>query len=179
MTPTNMDAKQVLGLIEAAFPLRPLPEMSLHQAHLADDSMTRKISDKEWQAAATIDADRTWQDYSDQELLSCDAALAHFDETSFVYYIPAFLDFAVRHCDETLTSPVGSFVGSAVFSVTHRTPYSLGRFKRLSIDQRNAVIAFLEFVVAHGQHGDETDAQKALSRYWKADEASKPLLIVP
>lgn len=174
-----MDANQVLGLIEAAFPLRPLPDMSLHQAHLADDSMAREISDSEWQAAGKLDVNRTWQDYSDQELLSCDAALAHFDETSFVYYIPAFLDFAVRHYDEPLTSPLGTLVGSAVFSVTHRTPYSLGRFKRLSPHQRNAVIAFLEFIVAHGQHGDETDAQKALSRYWKTDETSKPLLIVP
>jgi hypothetical protein len=173
-----MDVNQILGLIEAAFPLRPLPAISLHQAHLADDSMAREISDMEWQAAAKIDADRTWQDYSDQELLLCDAALAHFDETSFVYYIPAFLGFAVRHCDAPLTDPVGSLVGSAVFSVTHRTPYSLGRFKRLSIDQRNAVIAFLEFIAAHGQHGDATDAQKALLRYWKADEATKPLLIV-
>jgi hypothetical protein len=174
-----MDAKQVLGLIEAAFPMQPLPGMSLHQAHLADDSMTRKISDREWQAAATVDAGRTWKDYSDQELLPCDAALAHFDEASFVYYIPAFLDFAVRHCDDSLTSAEALLVGSTVFSVTHRTAYSLGRFKRLSIDQRNAVIAFLEFIVTNGRNGDETDAREALSRYWKTDEASKPLLIVP
>jgi hypothetical protein len=174
-----MDANQVLGLIEAAFPLRPLPDMSLHQAHLADDSITREISGGEWQAAAKLDANRTWQDYSDQELQSCDAALAHFDETSFVYYIPAFLVFAVHHCSEPLTSPLGTLVGSAVFSVTHRTPYSLGRFKRLSLDQRNAVIAFLEFIVAHGKHCNDTDAMNALSRYWKTGEASKPLLIVP
>jgi hypothetical protein len=45
--------------------------------------------------------------------------------------------------------------------------------------RRNAVIAFLEFIAAHGQHGDATDAQKALLRYWKTDEATKPLLIVP
>jgi hypothetical protein len=174
-----MDAKQILGLIEAAFPLHPLPEMSLHQAHLADDSMAREISNREWKAAATLDADRTWKDYSDQELLSCDKALAHLDETSFVYYIPAFLDFAVRHCDATLTDPVGSLVGSAVFSVTHRTPYSLGRFKQLSIVQRNAVIAFLEFIAVYGRDSDTTDAQKALSRFWKTEEASKPFLIVP
>lgn len=173
-----MDAKQILGLIEAAFPLQPLPQMSLHQAHLADDSMAREISNQEWQAALKLDANRTWKDYSDQELLSCDKALAHLDEPSFVYYIPAFLDFAVRHCDATLTDPVGSLVGSAVFSVTHRTPYSLGRFKQLSIGQRNAVIAFLEYIAAYGRHGNATDAKKALSRYWKTDEASKPFLIV-
>jgi hypothetical protein len=173
-----MDAKQILGLIEAAFPLHPLPEMSLHQAHIADGSMAREISNREWQAALNLDAGRTWKDYSDQELLSCDKALAHLDEPSFVYYIPAFLDFAVRHCNATLTDPVGSLVRSAVFFVTHRTPYSLGRFKRLSIGQKNAVITFLEYI-AYGRHSDAADAQKALSRYWKTDEASKPLLVVP
>jgi hypothetical protein len=174
-----MNATQVLKLIGAAFPLEPLPGVSLHQAHLADDSMAREISDREWEAAARLDASRTWQDYSDEELLSCDKALAHFDETSFVYYIPAFLALAVRHCDATLTAPVASLVGSVVFSVTHRTPYSLGRFKQFSSDQRNVVVAFLEFIAARGRQSDAGDARKALSRYWKTDEASKPLLIVP
>jgi hypothetical protein len=38
-----MEAKLLIGVIEAAFPLSPLPEMSLHQAQLADQSMSREI----------------------------------------------------------------------------------------------------------------------------------------
>jgi hypothetical protein len=91
-----MEARQLTDVIEAAFPLGPLPEMSLHQAQLGDQSMSREISETEWEAAGKIDAGRNWGDFSDEELMSCDAALAHLEEVSFVYYLPAFLLFAVR-----------------------------------------------------------------------------------
>lgn len=175
----NMEAKQVIEHIEAAFPLAPLPGMTLHQAQLSDQSMSREISDKEWHDTGRVDADRTWRDLTDEELIACDAALAHFDEESFVYYLPAFLNFALRHCDVVCPHPAWSVVGSVVFFVTHREPSMLGRYKRLSASQREAVICFLEFISEHGQGSNAPDAQKALQRYWKTDEATKPLIVVP
>lgn len=91
-----MDATQVLNLIESAFPVRPLPDMSLHQAHLANETMTREISDAEWRAAARKDSGRTWREFSEDELISCDAALAHLEESSFVY---TSLRFSRALCD--------------------------------------------------------------------------------
>ena len=74
----------LLQLIEKAFARRPLPEMSLHQAHLADQSMSREISNDEWRRAGELDAARSWKELSDDELMACDTALSHFDEPSFV-----------------------------------------------------------------------------------------------
>jgi hypothetical protein len=174
-----MEADVVTRLIQEAFPLQPIPKMTLHQAQLADQTMDREIPEKEWKDVGDSDAGRTWQDITDEELISCDAALSHFDETSFVYYLPAYLLFAVRNCSAEWSDPAESTVGSVVFAVTHRTPYTLGRFKRFSPEQRAAVIAFLELISEKGNHHERPAAQKALERYWKTDEASKPFFIVP
>jgi hypothetical protein len=170
-----MDALSVTQAIEAAFPLQPLPEMSVHQAHLSDDSMSREITDREWEAAGQLDSDRTWREFTDEELMSCNAALSHFDEPSFVYYLPAFLLFSIRYCDVEWSHPAWELVSGTVFSVTHQSPYSLSRYKCLSPAQRGAVVSFLEFIVAQGGSNAD-DAQKALDRYWKTVEASRPLV---
>jgi hypothetical protein len=174
-----MEADVVTRLIREAFQLQPIPKMTLHQAQLADETMDREISQKEYKDVGDRDAGRTWQDITDEEVISCDAALSHFDEASFVYYLPAYLLFAVRNCSAGWPDPAESTVGSVVFSVTHRSPYTLGRFKRFSAEQRAAVIAFLELISEKGNHHERPEAQKALERYWKTDEASKPFLIAP
>ncbi|MFO1435653.1 MAG: DUF6714 family protein [Gammaproteobacteria bacterium] len=164
-----MEANKILEMIAAAFPLLPFPEMSVHQAQLADQSMSREIPKREWEDARKLDENKTWRDYSDDELMTCDAALAHLEESSFVYYLPAYLSFGVRHCGVSWPAPEESLLGSVVFAVTHRTPYTLGRFKRLSPQQREAVVAFLELVSEKGNDHERPQAQKALTRYWKAE----------
>ena len=115
----------------------------------------------------------------DVALVVSDAALSHFDEPFFVYYLPAYLLFAMRSCSAGWADPAESTVGSVVFSVTHRSPYTLGRSKRFSAEERAAVIAFLELIAEKGNHHERPEAQKALELYWKTDEASKPFFIVP
>lgn len=174
-----MNVEKLIDAINAAFPLEPLPEMSLHQAWLADQTMDREISEEEWDAAARSDAGRNWQAFSDEELESREEALAHLDETAFVYYLPAFLLFTIRHCNADMSDLAQRLVGSTVFFVTHLSPYSLGRYKRLSAAQRAAVISFLEFMEANGSKYERPQATQGLTLYWKTDEASKPLVIVP
>lgn len=174
----STSSKSVFELIEAAFPLHPLPEMSLHQAQLADQSMSREISENEWTHADKLDAGRSWKEFSDDELIACDAALSHFDEPSFVYYLPAYLVLALRHCVVERPHPAWPAVGSVVFSVTHRTPYTLGRYKKLNSEQREAVIAFLRYVARCRTDSIASGAHKALTRYWMTDEAAKPLVII-
>ena len=174
-----METDELTRLIQMAFPLQPIPKMTLHQAQLADQTMTRKIPEHEWNDAGKRDAGRTWQDLTDEEIVSCDAALSHFDESSFVYYLPAYLLFAVRNYNADWPDPGEMTVGSVVHSVTHRTPYTLGRFKLLSTEQRAAVIAFLELIAEKGSDHERLQAQKALERYWKTDAASKAFFTVP
>jgi hypothetical protein len=174
-----METDEVTRLVHEAFPLQPIPTMTLHQAQLADQTMTRKIPEQEWNDAGKRDVGRTWQDLTDEELISCDAALSHFDESSFVYYLPAYLLFAVRNHNADWSDPADTTVGSVVFSVTHRTPYTLARFKQFSTEQRAAVIAFLELIAEKGNEYERPEAQKSLERYWKTDEASKPFFTIP
>jgi len=175
----DQGSASLLEFIAAAFPLRPLPPMSLHQAQLVDQSMSMEITDEEWRRAGELDGGRSWNEFSDDNLIACDAALAHLDEQSFVYYLPAYLLFALHYCTVDWQHPAWTLVGSVVFSITHRTPYTLGRYKKLTSDQRGAVIAFLKFVAKCRTDSAASEAQKALARYWLTDEATKPLIILP
>ncbi len=175
----EMSKTDLFAMIEAAFPLHPLPEMSIHQAQLLDQSMSREISAREWREAGERDAGRNWKDLSDDELICCDAALSHFDEQSFIYYLPVYLAFALRHFGAEWNEPAWTLVGSVVFSVTHRTPYTLGRDKSLSPEQRDVVVGFLQGFAAPRADNIAADAQKALSRYWLTAEAAEPLIVVP
>jgi len=156
---------ELLNSIQAAFPVTPLPPMTLHQGQLEDESIRRDIGDGEWQGAAKRDAGETWAMLSDTSLMECSCALSHFDEQSFIYHLPAFLAFAVHHVAAPFLTVEQNLVGSVVFAVTDRSPYSVARFVRLTPGQRAAVVSFLRFMQFHSQrHGE--DAQKALERYW-------------
>lgn len=175
----QMDAAVVIEALQEAFPLLPLPLTSLHQAHLADDSMTREITEDEWAAAGALDAGRTWPNFTDGDLLECPTALADFDEESFVYHLPAFLGFAVRHCDEEGSQATRSLVGTALFAVTDLSPYSRGRYNKLTATQRDAVVRFLEFMAQHALYPKPERAGDALKSYWITDEAGKSVILVP
>ena len=110
-----MECSSLVQQIRTAFPLLPLPEVSLHQAQLTDQSMTREITRADWTAAGARDAGRTWDTFTDAELAECDAALSHLDELGFIYYLPAFLLLALRHLEVEWDHPVWAVTGSAVF----------------------------------------------------------------
>ncbi len=164
-----MERSSLIESIKAAFPLLPLPEISLHQALLSDDSMARDITRQEWREAGRSDAGRTWNQFDEQELISCNDALAHLDEASFAYYLPAFMLFAIKYCDAGCPHEASELVGTTVFSVTHRSPYSLSRFDKLSPSQRDAVISFLDHMSEHGDPYNSDLAVKSLRRYWRFD----------
>ncbi|WP_157668863.1 DUF6714 family protein [Bordetella genomosp. 6] len=92
-----------------------------------NDAQAWEISSAEWVAAGRQDAWRSWQDYSDDELIRCEAALAHLHPAGWVYYLLAFLLFALRHCGVLSSNPAWSLASSVVFIVTHRSAYSLSR----------------------------------------------------
>jgi hypothetical protein len=174
-----MDRAAVIEMLKGAFPLLPLPAMSIHQAHLADDTLSRKIPDEEWAAAGALDAGRTWMDFSDADLVQCREGLAHFDEDSFVYYLPAFLSFAVRHSGEEGSQDMRFLVGSALFAVTDLSAYSRGRYNKLTSTQRDAVVCFLDYMTEHAVYPLPEHAEEALRVYWRTPEAGKPLILVP
>jgi len=106
-----------------------MPSISLRQALLADQGMSRCITTPKWEAERLKDGAIPWPMLSDA-LVECRDGLAHLDEESFAYYLGGFLRFAVNHLDASLLSPEDELLGSVVFSVTQRSNYNLGRLKR-------------------------------------------------
>ena len=167
-----MDASQLLIKIAKSFPAKPMPSISLRQALLADQGMSRCITTPEWEAERLKDGAIPWPMLSDAALVECRDGLAHLDEESFAYYLGGFLRFAVNHLDASLLSPEGELLGSVVFSVTQRSNYNLRRLKCLTDDQIDTVVDFLRLVQERSEtHG--TYAEKALKRYWETPEARK------
>ena len=165
----------VILQVERAFPEAPLPETTLRQAQLADQSMSREISQSEWDAAGTLDRGVRWKDIPDDTLIECDAALSHQSEEGFVYYVPAYMRLALRHLACPAKRSDEAF-GFTVFHLTHRTNYSLGRYKHLSDAQIDAVISFLREVRDAGSFEGDL-AEKALTRYWETPEARRRTII--
>jgi hypothetical protein len=170
-----MTSSEVIALIEAAFPTQPLPDTTLRQGQLADQSIRRCITEEEWDAEGAKDRGVTWSEVQDDELMACDAALAHLAEGSFVYYLPAFLRFATTHIAEPF-GPGSNTTGFAVFAVTHRSPYNLARLNKLNDAQTDAVTAFLRFVRDNGEMRS-SDAAEALREYWETPECKRKTLI--
>lgn len=46
--PGRMSVQSLVSRIEAVFPELPLPDMTLRQAQLADETLDREISQEEW-----------------------------------------------------------------------------------------------------------------------------------
>ena len=171
-----MDKATLITQIAKAFPASPLPQVSLRQAVLADQTLTKSISDTEWETERLKDGHIAWPSLSDETLIECGLGLAHLDEQSFVYYIAAFLRFAVKHIDASLLSPEGELLGTVVFSVTHTSNYNLARLKHLNDAQIDCVIEFLRLVQERSKtHG--ADASKALVRYWQTPEARRKTVV--
>ncbi len=135
--------------------------------------MTREITAAEWEKAGHSDAGRKWDQFNDHELISCNNALAHLNQASFAYYLPAFMLFAIKHSPAEGTHEASELVGTTVFSVTDRSPYSLSRLEKLSAAQRDAVIGFLGYMSEHGNSFDSDLAVKSLQRYWRRDSPAR------
>jgi hypothetical protein len=151
--------------------------MTLHQGQLADQSISREIPESEWQAEGEKDRSTTWPALDAKDLVNCEAALSHLDEPSFVYYLPAFLTFAIQNLNSE-SFAYDRAVNSAVYAVTERSNYNLARLKRLSDPQIDAVISFLRFVRDNDKgHTYGTLAAKALHRYWETPDARRRTLI--
>jgi len=152
-------------MLDEAFPLRPLPHSTLHQAALANENILRKISDEEWARATETDKNRTWRSYLDDELVACRSALAHLTGDAFVYYLPAFIGSAARHIKADWKDKHWALVGAVIFYLTDRSPYNLGRLDLLSPEQRKAAIYLLK-LAAKSEIDESSDAEESLARYW-------------
>lgn len=172
----HMEYSGLLQQIEKAFPSSPMPEMSLRQAVLADQTLTRCISEEEWAAERLKDGTTAWTRLTDEILCECREGLAHLDEESFVYYLGAFLRFAVKHARAQILDREGELLCTVVSSITDRSNYNLARLKALNDSQISCVIAVLELLSKTSEtHG--ADSLKALDRYWLTPESHRKTVV--
>jgi hypothetical protein len=171
-----MNKLGLLAEIANAFPAGPLPETTIRQAQLSDQGMSREISEEEWEAEGAKDRGIPWPEIPDEVLASCDAALSHLDEDGFVYYLPAFLSYAVRHVSSGLFDTDWMSMHFTIFAVTDLSNYNLGRLKRLNDVQIASVIEFLRFVATHSATY-RGDAEDALANYWLTPDAKRKTVI--
>lgn len=171
-----MDSASLLSIIAKAFPVQPLPRFTVRQAQLADQSISRKISQAEWEAEGAKDRGLMWSEIPDETLLACEAALSHLDDEGFVYYLPAFLSYVVRHVTSGISDSNWSAMHFTVFAVTHFSNYSLGRLKKLNDAQISCVIDFLRFLVVHSDDYRQ-DAENALTKYWLTPDAKRKTIV--
>jgi hypothetical protein len=171
-----MDIARSLSAIASAFPEQPLPSMTLRQAQLGDQTMSREVTDEELRREGERDAGIVWSKVDEATLRECDAALSFLDEDGFVYYLPAYLSAALRQIAAG-NADSDALVTQAVFHVTStKENHSLARLKRLTDAQIDAVIEFLHVVRDHGGF-DAKHAVAALSGYWETPESRRRTLI--
>ena len=63
-----MEATFLLQRIAVSFPQAPQPGMTLRQAQLADQSLSREISDVEWEAEGVKDRSLSWIQITDHTI---------------------------------------------------------------------------------------------------------------
>lgn len=176
-----MDLATVNATIENAFfGVERDADCTLHQAQLLDVTMSREISEPEWQSARGEDPETDWRRVPAAYLDECDAALSHATPLSWRFYLPAYMWRALRLLDADILET--RLPGSVIFHLTYsdETPggawYCLERFNLLNTDQGSAVRLFLEYVRDYPARTTRwhEGAKLALHKYWELEERKRP-----
>lgn len=84
----------------------------------------------------------------------------HLDPESYRYYLPYFLDYALRHGKR------GSILIDCILQSLRPPDRTPVRFASFSNDQREAVVAFLEHMAVQEGSIWQSRAQQVLEEYW-------------
>ena len=102
-----------------------------------------------------------WRDVSDTELERYHWGLNHIDAESWLFYLPAFLSYAVR-----FPSRVGSLAISASLNNLRPPDRNPSRYRRLTDAQRKVVVAVLDFLAFDAESAFSPEACQVLEEYW-------------
>ncbi len=175
-----------LSLLDRAFVGTKRDEdCTLHQAQLADQSLSREISQEEWDAEKLRDPETNWRDVPATSIDECPAALSHASPQGWLFYLPAYMRYAL----ELLAADVleaADLPSSVIFHLTYNDKpplqgYVLDRFEQLTASQEHAVVAFLECFRDHSRPWLSKSADEALSTFWAlpVDKRVRPRINIP
>ncbi len=149
---------EVIAEISSAFADVTLSDgITLHQARAIDD-----YESKADQIAVRVnDLEQRWQELPDDKLCSFDDVFNFLDEKGWVFYIPAYMIWVLRHLDDEFDSPHAGLEYMAIYSIIFRDE----RSALLTPGQGRAVCRFLCYLARHAPyHKDEVE--EALGRCW-------------
>ncbi len=140
----NMDPINLINVIETHFDGAPRTTTSLWQFQLTDRyGMSRVITAGEWAAAGKKRVDSTWQEIPDDEIKQCDVLLAHMEPAEFLYYLPAYMRYALKNCHKPIweTDVLGMTVSSLSPSTKNvdLRAYAIAQYSALNEVQRQVV----------------------------------------
>ena len=152
----NQLLADVIAEITSAFAGVSLGDgVTLHQARAIDDYQS-----KEHQRAVRVnDTEQSWQEISDDKMCAFDDVFNFLDAKGWVFYIPAYMIWVLRHLDDQ-TDEHSGLNYMTVFAVTDRP-----RPELLNSRQRRAVCSFLHYLSENSDDWRQ-DADDALERYW-------------
>lgn len=128
----------VIEIIERAFDGVPPPDKdhrTLFQAEAWDDY--KKVDQSK-------DHLGRWQDLPDSHIEKCTYALPHLDSQGMHYYLPALICHYLR--SQRLRGSHHSLLFTLEPSTGDLKTYQRKRFKPFTFEQREAILAFLEFI---------------------------------
>ncbi|HQS60025.1 MAG: hypothetical protein B7Y56_15860 [Gallionellales bacterium 35-53-114] len=166
-----MDTDNLIKAIELAFDRVERSGTSLRQFVLTDKfGMSREISADEWAQAGRNRADTKWQDIPDSEIEECDCQLAHMQAKEFLYYLPAYMRYSVKHYKSPIweTDIIGSTVDSLYPSSkdSDLKSYTISQLSLLNGAQKLVIVQFLNFVESMAEDVQRPYATVALERFW-------------
>ena len=129
----NIKAEELIVIITNAFSGVTLEDgIGLDEAQAIDDYKTLD----ERAEKRSNDEKECWSNISFSELNRCNSSLCFFDCNGMRFYLPAYMIADIKN----------EFMFELMFSLTNLNDYSKSQFSSFSINQREAVRCFLNYV---------------------------------
>lgn len=148
-----MKKEDLINKIKIAFSDVTLGDgIGLWEAQAIDDYEPESVQRKNKQKDKKTD----WSSFNYAELQRCRSSLSFFDASGMRFHLPAFL--------------IGSIKGELVDPVFHLTQlddYAKSKLTTLNAEQREAVVAYLNWCVQSTEYQFEhVTIKRALDKYW-------------
>ena len=176
LSTATADAASLIACIEREFAGTQRAETSVRQLLLTDKyGMSEDISEREWVASGKDRVDSIWQEIPDAEIEECEGLLTHMEAEEFLYYLPAYMRYAVAYQHRTSweTDVLGMTVHALSPFERNRDlrAHAIAKYAVFNAAQRQAVVLFLTFVAQVDESLSGKYALDALANYWQADTA--------
>lgn len=141
--------------------------ITIHEADVLDDYGT----DEQMAAARRLDTEQHWTEVPDATIARQWTALSFLDPKGFHYYLPAYMCWALRSYDSSVSNSLDWLLYAlAIRPWDHDESGAEGqmaRFGLLSAEQAQTVCRFLEFLSDYGYPcADVEMARRGLDQYW-------------